>query len=179
MLRGKLRLPSSGLNCSEPSPACFFFGFHPTNLTFLSHLGPFDSLKMLECTTRCWSQQCVSPLTDSDIERLASALPQLVILRLGHMCKHSSHHTTIKSMISLSTHCLSLEDLSLPCDLTNVSEDAKTESGEPDPRLEIRSPCKLQSLTWVVMPPPEDIEAFGIAVSALRHLFPWLGQIPE
>ena len=79
-------------------------------------------------------------------------------------------------MISLSTHCLSLTNLGLPCDFTNISEDAKTESGEPDPRLEIRSPCALRSLTlrWITMPPPEDVEALGIVALALHHLFPRL-----
>ena len=153
----------------------------PANFTFLSHLAPFGSLKTLTCITKCrWGGQCVSPLTDPDIERLARGLPQLVSLRLGHMCKRSLHRTTIKSMISLSTHCTSLQYLSLPCNLTNIFEDVKTESGEPDSRLEIRSPCKLRSLAfrWLVMPPAEDIEALGIACSALSHLFPRLGSVP-
>jgi hypothetical protein len=60
--------------------------------------------------------------------------------------------------------------------LTNISEDVKTESREPDPRLEIQSPCTLKFLLshWVIIPPPEDIEALRIVASALHHLFPWL-----
>jgi len=128
-------------------------GFDPTYLTFLSHLKPSKSLKTLECIIQCrGSQQCVCPLEDSDIEKLASALPQLVTLRLGHRCEHSPYHTTIKSMISLSTHCLSLETLYLHCDLTNIVEDVKTVSGEPDPRLEIRSLCPLSSLSYPSVP---------------------------
>jgi len=154
-----------------------FEGFDPTNLTFLSHLGSFGSLKTLDCITACrWPGQCVSPLTDPDIEGLARGSPHLVTLSLGHECGDRHYHTTTKSMVSLSTHCLSLEDLFLPCDLTNISEDIKTESGESDPRLEIWSACKLSSLDFgvVVMPPPEDIEASEIAISALSHLFPQL-----
>jgi len=154
--------------------------FDPAHLTFLSHLGPFRSLKMLECNPRCReSEQCIAALTDSSIEQLASALPQLVMLCLGHRCEYSLHQTTIKSMISLSTHCLSLETLYLPCDLSNIREDVKMESGEPDPRLEIRSPCPLRALLFrcAIMPPVEDVEASRMVVSALRHLFPLLEPI--
>ena len=159
-----------------------FTGFHPTDLTFVSHLGQFSSLKFLGCDTRCQDhEECVFPLADSDIERLASALPRLVTLRLGHECKYGHHNLTIKSMISLSTHCLSLESLFLPCDLTNTSEDAKTESGEPDPRLEIQSSCTLRHLAhkWVTVPSRGDVEAFKIVTSALHHLFPQLRLIWE
>jgi len=154
-----------------------FFGLGPDNLGFMSHLGPFSSLKTLKCDTRCPGfGQCVSPLTDSDIEQLASRLPQLVTLSLGHKCRFSHHHTTIKSLISLSTHCPSLDSLHLRCNLTDISEDAKMESGVPHPRLEVLSRCKLRFLDfrWIVMPRPGDIEGLRIKDSALRHLFPLL-----
>ena len=152
-----------------------FSGSDPGDLTFLSYVGRFSSLKTLKCTPRCrWQRQCVSPLADSDIEQLASGLPQLVTVWLGHECKYTHHNTTIKSLISFSTHCPSLDGLCFPCDLTNISNDIKTESGVPDPRLEILSPCKLTflALIWVVMPPPDDVESLRIVTSALDHLFP-------
>jgi len=162
--------------------ALAFTGFHPTDLTFLSRLGPvlshlglFSSLRTLVCTTRCQRlPQCVFPLTDSDIERLARGLSQLVTLRLGHKCACSYPNTTIKSMISLSTHCPSLDTLYLPCNLTNISEDVKMESGEPDPRVKTRSSCALEilNLQWMIL--PKDIEAFEVMKSALCHLFPRL-----
>jgi len=109
-----------------------FSGLDPGNLRFISHLGRFGSLKTLKCNTRCrGSGQCDSPLTDSDIEQLASGFPQLEMLCLGHKCKHSHHRTTIKSLISLSTHCPSLDILQLPCNLTDISEDVKMESQSP------------------------------------------------
>jgi len=154
--------------------------FDLAHLTFLSHLGPFRSLKTLQCNPRCrGSEQCISTLTDSNIEQLASALPQLVTLCLGHRCEYSLHQTTIKSMISLSTHCLSLETLYLPCDLRNIREDVKVESGEPDPRLEIRSLCPLKALLCrcAIMPPVGDFKARRMVASALRHLFPLLESI--
>ena len=150
-----------------------FIGFHPAELTFVSHLGPFSSLKTLGCDTRCQGPgECVFPLTDSDIDRLASGLPQLVTLRLGHECKYGHYNPTIKSMMSLSTHCPSLEKLHLPCDLTKISEDAKMESGESDPRLRTRSSCALiyLALQWMIR--PTDIEALEIMESGLRNLFP-------
>jgi len=167
---------------SQTSTAHQYHGFDHADLTFISRLGPFSSLETLECDTRCLhSEQCVFPLTDTDIERLASELPQLVNLWLGHKCKYSPHHTTIRFMISLSTRCLSLETLNLPCDLTNIPQDAGMGSGGLDPRLEIQSPCALRffALHWVAMPPSEDVEAVGIVASALRHLFPRLGPIWE
>jgi hypothetical protein len=156
-----------------------FTGFDPANSTFISNLGPFGSLKALWCNTRCQGLgRCVSSLTDSDIKQLASGLPQLVTIWLGHECKYCFHSTTIKSMISLSTHCLSLKTLRFPCSFTDISEDVKAESGEPDPKLKIRSPCVLRffAFQWVTMPPREDIEALRIVASALHHLFPrlWL-----
>jgi len=152
-----------------------FTGFDPAHLSFLPHLQPFRSLKELAYVTRCpWSDLCVFPLRDSAIEWLASTLPHLVSLQLGHICRRNPPNTTIKSLISLSTHCLSLETLYLPCDLTNISEAAKMESGEIDPRLGTRNSCTLRTFGfhWVVMPPQENIEAAGIVASALRHLFP-------
>ena len=152
-----------------------FTGFYPADLTFVSHLRSFSSLETLECDTRCQELQCVFPLTDSDIEQLARGLPRLVTLRLGHPCNFSNPNTTIKSMISLSTHCPSLDTLCLPCNLTNIYEDVRMESGEPDPRLETRSSCALRVLAFNWMIRPESIEALGIMKSALRHLFPhWL-----
>ena len=157
-----------------------FTGLDPANFTFLSHLGPFRSLKTLKCNNWCQgSRQCVSPLTDLDIEQLASELPQLTTLRLGHRCGWNPHNVTIKSMISLSTHCLSLESLHLPCNLTRVSESIKTGTGVPDPRLETQSLCTLGflALQWVTMPPPGDTEALGVVASVLHHLFPLLPPI--
>jgi len=168
MLKAKLQQSVSYLS---------FAGFDPANFAFLSRLGPFGSLKTLKCSTWCQgSGQCVSPLTDPDIEQLVCELPQLVTLRLGHDCRSSPHNTTIKSMISLSTHCPSLETLHLPCNLTGVSESIKTGS---DPRLETQSPCTLRFLAfqWVTMPPPGDTEAFGVVSSVLHHLFPLLPPI--
>ena len=173
MLRAKLQRSVSYLNFTRLDPA---------NFTFLSRLGPFGSLKTLKCNTWCQGPgQCVSPLTDPDIEQLASELPHLAILCLGHECRWSPHNTTIKSMISLSTQCLSLEVLHLPCDLTRTSEDIKTGSRVPDPRQEIRSPCALRVLAfeWVTMPRPEDTEASGVVASVLHHLFPLLPPIGE
>jgi len=155
--------------------------FDPTHPMFLSHLEPFRFLKMLECNPRCReSEQCIHALTDSSIEQLASALPQLVMFCLGQTCEYTLHQTAIKLMISLSTHCISLETRYLPCDLSNTREDVKTESGEPaDPRLEILSLCPLRTLLFrcALMPPVEDVEASRMVVSALRHLFPRLEPI--
>lgn len=154
-----------------------FTGFDPTNLALVSRLGPFGSLKNLKCNTWCRGVgHCDFPLTDSDIEQLAKELPQLVILWLGHGCKPNSRKITIRSMICLATHCLSLKSLRLPCNLTNISEDIKMESGEPDPRLEIQSSCMLRYLAfrWVAIPPEGDTEALKIVASALDHLFPQL-----
>ena len=169
---------ASAMLKSEPHrslTSLVFTGFHPAGLTFISHLGPFGALKTLKCSTRCQEfQQCGFPLRDSDIEQLASGLPQLVNLYLGHKCIYNHPNTTIKSMISLSAHCPSLAALYLPCNLTNVSEDAKMESGEPDPRLNTRSSCALECLAFEWMIRPKDHEASGIMKSALRHLFPRL-----
>ena len=160
-----------------------FSGSDPDDFRSLSYLGQFGSLSTLRWTTRCQSLvQSVSPLMDSNIEQLASGLPQLVSLWLGHSsCKSGHHYTTIKSLISFSTHCPSLDDLCFPCDLANISEDVKMESGKPDPRLETRSSCKLRFLSfhWVIMPPPDDIEALRIATLALDHLFPVLSSSPD
>jgi len=174
---GQVTAAILGAGLQRSIDTLIFSGFDHTNVTFLSHLGPFGSLQVLSCVTDCrWSEECISPLTDSDIERLVRGLPQLATLHLGHWCTYDPHNATIKSLISLSSHCLSLGELSLPCDLTNISEDVKTESGEPDPRLMVRSPCKLWSLNfrWVAMPPPDDVEVSGIVASAFRHLFPLL-----
>jgi len=158
-----------------------FSGSDPADLTSISYLGRFSSLNKLRWTTQCQRLQQRVSLTDSDVEQLASCLPQLVTLWLGHSsCKSNHHNTTIKSLISFSTHCPSLDELCFPCDLTNTPEDVKTEWGKPDLRLEIRSPCKLRFLAfvWITMPPPDDIEASRIVTSALDHLFPVLESSP-
>jgi len=152
-----------------------FTGFHPADSTSISYIGAFSCLKTLECKTRCLGLgQCFFPLTDSDIEQLASGLPQLVALTLGHNCNFSHPSTTIKSLISLSAHCLSLDRLRFSCDLTNISKDAEAGSGETDPRLMIQSSCKLRDLAFHWMIGPTNAEASGIMKSAFRHLFPQL-----
>jgi len=154
-----------------------FTACHPVGSTPISCLGPFSSLEKLEYSTRCLMLGgCVSPLTDLHIEQLASGLPKLVTLHLGCNCSYSRPTTAIRFMISLSTHCPSLENLRLPCDLTNISEDAKAGSGGPDPRLEIQSPCKLRVLAfrWVIMSPPEDPDVLKLVASVFCHLFPLL-----
>jgi len=164
MLKAKLRTSVSTLA---------FDRFHPANVTFVSHLGPFSSLKALKCGTRCQEhRQCGFPLMDADIERLASGLPQLVTLYLGHKCWYSHPSTTIKSVMSLSTHCPSLGSIHLPCNLTNISEDVKMESGELDPRLKTRSSCALEFLAFDWMTRTKDREASELMKSSVRHLFP-------
>ena len=157
--------------------ALAFAGFNPTNSSFIPYLGSFNSLEVLWCNTWCrGSGQCISQLTDSDVEQLASGLPRLTSLWLGHGCKYNAHNTTIKSMISLSTRCPSLESLGLPCNLTHISKDVKTESGEPDPRLGVRSSSKLRYLAfqWIVLPSRDDVEGLKTVASCLSHLFPEL-----
>ena len=174
---GQVTIAALKAELQQSVDGLLFYGFDPANITFLSHLRPFRSLKSLKCVTWCrWPGQCVSPLTDLDIEQLSSGLPQLATLWLGHECNYAPHNTTIKSMISLSTHCLSLGTLCLPCNLANISEDVNTESGEPDPRLKIRSPCVLRFIAfrWITMPLPDDLGTLKIVASAFHHLFPLL-----
>ena len=58
-----------GAKLQQTIDALIFHGFIPASLTFVSHVRPFSSVRTLECHTRCrQSGQCVSPLTDPDVE---------------------------------------------------------------------------------------------------------------
>jgi len=154
-----------------------FRGFGLGSLAFVQQLLLFCSLKTLYWLTVCLlGRPCISPLTDSGIGELAEALNKLEFLSFQTRCKHSSHHITIKSMISFSTHCPHLKTLILPCDLANILEDIKTVSEESRPRLEKQSSSILKHLPCITLP-PEGTEALNVAVSALRNLFPHWEQL--
>ena len=149
-----------------------FADFGPTSLALMSNLLPFRSLKKLKWPTRCLEDaQCISPLEDSEIEKLAEALNNLEYLHLGHSCTHSPCLVTIKSMIALSAHCPHLASLDISCRLTTILDDIKMLSDESRQRLKTQGHCALRFLGSTMMPPANG-EASKVASSALDNLFP-------
>ena len=97
----------------------------------MSRVIQFRELTIFSVWSACSPVQgCAFNLTDGDIEEIATALPRLEKATFGDVCSANSCRTTIKSLVSLSTHCRDLRFLEVT---TNLRDDL--ELALIDPRL--------------------------------------------
>ena len=99
----------------------------PVDPTLLSSISSFRNLVTLyvgnkynHCTSR---GMCLFGLSDDDMENLAVALPSLVTLRLGNVCRYNSCRTIVSSLLSISIHCLRLMALETHFNTQNIVDD--------------------------------------------------------
>ena len=146
---------------------------------FMSRVIQFRELTIFSVWSACSPVQgCAFILTDGDIEEIATALPRLEKATFGDVCSANSCRTTIKSLVSLSTHCRDLRFLEVHFNTTNLRDDLGL--ALTDPRLHdlpahrtsdsfflalSRAPCRISR------------HDFAPVLRGFRRIFPSLWQI--
>jgi len=96
----------------------------PIDSSLISKFLPFIDLVELRIGTDCTLGLCASHFTDEDVEGLVIALPKLEAVTLGEEpCDSDTCPTTIRSLLSFSTHCLKLRYLNIHFRTANLRAD--------------------------------------------------------
>ena len=125
----------------------------------------------------CGVESCLFRLTDDSVESLAAALPSLATLRLGEACGSNTCRTTVRSLLSISIHCLELAHLEIHFNTLSIVGDIQRllseGSGIGKPR------CKLQSLPVGYLPLQACKEDVGVLAAGFADIFPCLACFPS
>ena len=138
----------------------------------------FQNLVHLNVETDCHDDdegQCTFKLNDSNVTELATALPRLESLLLGHACFANSCATTVACLLPISVHCVELQKLEVHFNTTNIVDNLKDVS--EDTRFqELRSlpRCSLLRLDVYRMPLTLDDTGFETVASGMIIIFPSL-----
>ena len=95
---------------------------------------------------RCWPN-CYFSLTNRDVMQLSAALPRLEWLDLGLSCSlNSSPGTTVSCLLALSVHWKYLRSVWIYFNATNLVDDIRFLSEDPDLRglRELPTRCPLK-----------------------------------
>ena len=146
----------------------------PVDPRLLSSISSFRNLVALYvgndyCNT---DGMCTFGLTDDDVGNLAVALPSLVSLGLGEACGLNSCHTTITSLLSISTHCLGLTLLEIHFNTRTIVDDMRRLLDEGSGRDKPR--CELGSLLVGCLPLRVRVEDVGTVAMGFADIFPCL-----
>jgi len=131
---------------------------HPTlpiDSSLVSRFLPFTDLVELRISMECrFLGPCVSRFTDEDVERLTAALPKLEAVTLGETpCHYATCPTTIRSLLSFSTHCANLRYLNMHFRTGNLRADMLDLLGYAYSQgLHSRPKCILKALVTQGMP---------------------------
>ena len=104
------------------------------DISLISPITVFRGLVVLGMQSSCRSTSgCTFGLTDGDITRFATALPNLEDVSFGQVCPANSCLTTVSSLLILSTRCKNLKCLEIHFNTTNLR--GNLESMAQNPRL--------------------------------------------
>jgi len=97
----------------------------PIDSSLVSRFLPFTELVELRLRMKCdYYGPCKSHFTDEDVESLVTALPKLEAVTLGESpCDDDTCPTTIRSLLSFSTHCAKLRYLNIHFCTANLRAD--------------------------------------------------------
>ena len=124
---------------------------HPTlslDSFLISMFLPLKALVEVQINTDCLFHTCSSELTDQDVERLAIALPKLEALTLGGWpCSSDTCPTTIRSLLTLSIHCIQLKFLNIHFRMATLRTDVLDMLGYAYSQgLHSKPKCALETL---------------------------------
>lgn len=141
----------------------------------------FKNLTTLVVGKFCPIDRCSFDLTDEDVTAIAKALPLLQNLLLGHPCWLNTCQTTFRSLLTLSTSCVGLTELTVHFNTTNIVHDVKSlleaeESDAQKPRKSSR--CGITSLLLFLTPLTVDEPDTDLLAKGLLFVFPVLENIP-
>ena len=165
-----LETPDVGMRATLTKLHCL--GGMTIDSAFVSLLCIFRKLTHVFADESCSKEDgCTFLLTDSDITKLADALPDIKSLRLGSPCSANSCHTTAFSLLTLSTHCLKLKNLEIHFNTTKIGRYLARLFKEPQHETMRSLPrCPLNYLAVADAPiSSRDIERTAIYVSGIFH----------
>jgi len=151
-----------------------------TDFSFASTIQIFRNLVSLNVGARCHATngevQCGFKLDNDNINNLATALPQLESLFLGRVCPENTCATTVVCLLVISVCCIKLQELEVHFNTTNIVEDFKNISEDPQLREASSLPrCTLSCLDVTQMPLTLDEPGLEIVVNGMINIFPALG----
>ena len=141
----------------------------------------FRNLTTLEVGQFCPADRCSFDLTDDDMTAITKALPRLQKLLLGHPCWWNTCQTTFKSLFTLSTNCVELEELIVHFNTMAIVEDVKSLIEAEDPNVQTlrKGPkCGVTSLPVFLTPLMVDKSDTDLLAKGLLFVFPSLGNMP-
>ena len=149
------------------------------DISFTSPVQIFRNLVSLNVGARCRDEdgndRCVFKLNDDSSTKLATALPQLESIFLGHPCSKNTCTTTVACLLQISVHCIKLRNLAIHFNTTNVVDDFKNMS--QDPRFQpLRSlpRCPLSRLGVHLTPLTLDEPGVETVAHGMIDIFPSL-----
>ena len=117
--------------------------------------------------------QCSFKLNNDDVAALAMALPQLLYLLLGLPCSNNTCTTTVACLLPISVYCVGLGALEIHFNTTNIVDDLKNLSADPQFRkFHSLRRCRLSTLDVCAMPLVLNESDFGTVVDGMRYIFP-------
>ena len=119
--------------------------------------------------------ECAPGYNDDDITELATAPPQLESLFLGDACFGNTCATTVACLLSISVHCVGLRELVIHFNTTNIVNDLKKIS--EDPQFQESPPlprCTLSSLRTCQIPLIPHVLDIGTVANEMIDIFPSL-----
>jgi len=133
----------------------------------------FRNLVGLNVTVACRDGQCIFKLNNDNVAELAMALPRLKSLLLGYPCDKNTCATTVACLLPISVHCARLQSLEIHLNTTNIVEDLKNISEDPQFQ-ELRSlqKCTLSWLDVHRVPLTLDKSDFGRVARGMVDIFP-------
>lgn len=165
-----------------PLTCLVFLGPCHVGAAFISPLFLFPNLTVLDAKSACGKGlPCSFSLTNQDVTQLSIALPRLEVLELGRPCAANTTLTTISCLQTLSTHCKSLQDLSIHFNTTNLVGDVRSLSADPDfyNFRSLPTKCPLRFFNIWVLPFPRELpdEEITSIAKAFINIFPSLLRI--
>ena len=149
------------------------------DVSFTSSIQIFRGLAVLNIEVYCHDEddegQCIFRLTNDDVSELAMELPHLNSLTLGHPCFENICATTVACLLSISVHCTKLWRLEIHFNTTNIVDDLKSVSEDPQfQKLHTLPKCALSH--WIVHRTPLTLDepGLGTVVNGMIDVFPSL-----
>lgn len=148
----------------------------PVDSSLVSRILPLAGLTDVFLDMGCLLRPCTSKFTDQDVERLAIALPKLEALTLGGWpCGSDTCPTTVRSLLSLSIHCIKLRYLSIHFRTANLRADLlELLDYAYSHGLQSRPKCPLGTLVTGEMPLELAEHDFVLVSMGMFMIFPSL-----
>ena len=147
--------------------------------SLISPITLFRGLVILMLRSSCrGTGGCTFGLTDGDIARFATALPNLRSVSFGQVCPANSCRTTVSSLLLFSTHSKNLKHLEIHFNTTNLRDDLESMARNPRLRDSYGLPrCQLAQLSVSEAPLPIEEGDYEHVLAGFLDIFPSLVMI--